>query len=87
LTDEQANETACDFVRDKIGATVKDPEVAALLMPNDHPIGTKRLCLDTGYYETYNQDHVHLVNVRQAPIEAVTPTAYEPPKPNINSMT
>ncbi len=73
LTDEHANEMACDFVRDKIRATVKDPEVAALLMPNDHPIGTKRLCLDTGYYETYNQAHVHLVNVRQTPIEAITP--------------
>ena len=42
-------------------------------MPNDHPIGTKRLCLDTNYYETYNRDNVRLVNVRQAPIEAITP--------------
>lgn len=72
LTDEQANDMACDFVRDKIRGTVKDPAVAELLMPNDHPIGTKRLCLDTNYYETYNRDNVSLVNVRKAPVEAVT---------------
>jgi len=73
LTDEQANALACEFVHDKIRATVKDPKVAELLVPNDHPIGTKRLCLDTGYYETYNRDNVTLVNVRKAPIEKITP--------------
>jgi len=62
---------ACEFVHDKIRATVKDPKVAELLIPNDHPIGTKRLCLDTGYYETYNRDNVTLVNVRKAPIEQI----------------
>lgn len=72
LTDAEANATACEFVHDKIRATVKDPKVAALLIPNDHPIGTKRLCLDSGYYETYNRDNVTLVNVRQAPIQEVT---------------
>ena len=72
LTDEKANAMACEFVHDKIRATVKDPKVAELLIPNDHPIGTKRLCLDTGYFETYNQDNVTLVNVRQSPIEEIT---------------
>jgi cyclohexanone monooxygenase len=72
LTDEQANAMACEFVHDKIRATVKDPAVAELLIPNNHPIGTKRLCLDNGYYETYNLDHVKLVDVRQAPIEEIT---------------
>lgn len=72
LTDEKANALACEFVHDKIRATVKDPKVAELLIPNDHPIGTKRLCLDTGYYETYNRDNVTLVNVRKAPIEEIT---------------
>jgi len=72
LTDEQANEMACEFVRDKIRTTVKDASVAELLIPHDHPIGTKRLCLDTGYYETYNRDNVSLVNVRSAPIEEIT---------------
>ena len=73
LTDEEANAMACEFAHDKIRATVKDLEVAKLLTPNDHPIGTKRLCLDTGYYETYNRDNVTLVNVRKAPIEEITP--------------
>ncbi len=73
LTDEAANETAAEFVRNKIRSIVNDPETAELLCPNDHPIGTKRLVLDTGYYETYNRDNVTLVNARKAPIEAMTP--------------
>ncbi len=72
LTDEQANHMACEFVHDKIRATVRDPSVAELLIPDDHPIGTKRLCLDTNYYETYNRNNVSLVNVRKAPIQAIT---------------
>jgi cyclohexanone monooxygenase len=72
LTDQKANDLACEFVHDKIRATVKDPKVAQTLIPNDHPIGTKRLCLDTDYYETYNRDNVTLVNVRKAPIEELT---------------
>ncbi len=60
-------------MRDKIRQTVKDPEVAETLIPYDHPIGTKRLILDSGYFETYNQDHVTLVDVREAPIERFTP--------------
>jgi cyclohexanone monooxygenase len=74
LVNEQANETAAEFVREKIRSVVKDPEVAALLTPTDHPIGSKRLCLDTGYYETYNRDNVTLVDVRSAPIQEITPT-------------
>jgi len=72
LTNAEANAVACEFVHDKIRATVKDPAVAEMLIPNDHPIGTKRLCLDNGYYETYNRDNVTLVNVRKAPIEEIT---------------
>ncbi len=75
LTDEEANKTAADFVRDKIRETVNDPEVAELLCPIDHPIGTKRLILDTGYYETYNRDNVTLVNARKAPIDEITDRA------------
>ncbi|TDH59902.1 NAD(P)/FAD-dependent oxidoreductase [Dankookia rubra] len=73
LVDERANETAAEFVREKIRGIVKDPRTAALLTPNDHPIGSKRLCLDTGYYETYNRGNVTLVDVRSDPIERVTP--------------
>ena len=68
LTNKEANETVCEFVRDKIRLIVKDPAVAADLIPNDHYIGTKRLPLDTDYYETYNRDNVTLVNIKNNPI-------------------
>ena len=72
LLDKDANDTASEFVRNKIRSIVDDPETAETLCPNDHPIGTKRLILDTEYYETYNRDNVTLVNVRKAPIERIT---------------
>ncbi|MCB1509616.1 MAG: NAD(P)/FAD-dependent oxidoreductase [Hyphomicrobiaceae bacterium] len=74
LTSKEANDTASEFVRNKIRQTVKDPVTAELLCPNDHPIGTKRLILDTDYYETYNRDNVSLVDARRAPIVEITPT-------------
>jgi cyclohexanone monooxygenase len=74
LTDKESNETASEFVRRKIRATVKDPRTAELLCPDDHPIGTKRLILDTDYYETYNRDNVTLVDIRSRPIKEITPT-------------
>jgi cation diffusion facilitator CzcD-associated flavoprotein CzcO len=73
LTNPVANDAAASFVREKIRETVKDPEVAEALLPDDHPIGAKRICVDTGYYETFNQGNVTLVNLRKAPIEAITP--------------
>ena len=72
FTDERANRTAQDFAREKIRELVGDPAVARALSPSHH-IGTKRTCVDIGYFETYNQDHVELVDVRTAPITAVTP--------------
>ncbi|MDT4892365.1 MAG: cyclohexanone monooxygenase [Pseudonocardiales bacterium] len=69
-----ANETAADFVRRRIRETVRDPAVAALLTPTDHPIGSKRICVDTDYYATFNRDNVELVNVRADPIEGFTAT-------------
>jgi cyclohexanone monooxygenase len=74
LTNKAANDTASEFVRNKIRGIVKDPVTAELLAPKDHPIGTKRLCLDTHYYETYNRDNVTLVDARRAPIEEITRT-------------
>ena len=74
LLDKASNETASEFVRRKIRATVKVPKTAELLCPNDHPIGTKRLILDTDYYETYNRDNVTLVDIRSNPIKEITPT-------------
>jgi cyclohexanone monooxygenase len=74
LLNKESNETASEFVRRKIRATVKDPKTAELLCPNNHPIGTKRLILDTDYYETYNRDNVTLVDIRSKPIQEITPT-------------
>ena len=74
LVNKEANDTASEFVRNKIRGIVKDPATAELLAPKDHPIGTKRLCLDTGYYETYNRPNVTLVDVRSDPIAEITPT-------------
>jgi cyclohexanone monooxygenase len=71
-SDEFANFTGAEFTREKIRGLVRDPGVAALLSPAHH-IGTKRTCVDTGYYEVYNRSNVHLVDVRSAPIEEITP--------------
>ncbi|MFL5289617.1 MAG: flavin-containing monooxygenase [Rhodopila sp.] len=73
IVNKASNDTAAEFVRNKIRATVKDPATAELLAPTNHPIGTKRICVDMDYYTTYNQENVSLVDVRQQPIEALTP--------------
>jgi len=74
LTSREANDTAARFFREKIRAIVRDPAVADLLCPKDYPLGTKRLCVDTDYYATFNRDSVTLIDVRKDPIEAITPT-------------
>jgi cyclohexanone monooxygenase len=73
LTSQEANDTAAVFFRDKIREIVHDPAVAETLTPTDYPLGTKRLCVDTGYYATFNRDNVTLVDLRKTPIEAITP--------------
>jgi cation diffusion facilitator CzcD-associated flavoprotein CzcO len=70
---QEANDTAAEFIRNKIRSTVKDPELAETLCPKDYPVGTKRPCLDTGYYETFNQPNVRLVDLRKTPITEITP--------------
>jgi len=70
----EANEDYAEFVRQKIRERVKDPVVAEKLVPTDHPFGSKRLPCESGYYEVFNQDNVLLVDVREAPIERITPT-------------
>jgi cyclohexanone monooxygenase len=72
LTDKAANDTAAEFFRDKIRAIVRDPATAEALVPKDYPLGTKRLCVDTNYYETFNRDNVTLIDLRKNPIEALT---------------
>ena len=71
IIDPVANEHASEFVRKKIRSIVHDPATAELLCPTQ-PIACKRMCLDTGYYETYNRANVHLVDVSAAPIERIT---------------
>ena len=72
MTNKAANDTMADFVRNKIRATVKDKVTAETLCPTTHPIGTKRLCVDSGYYETYNRDNVELVDISETPISSLT---------------
>ena len=74
VTSKQANDTAAEFVRAKIRGLVQDPKVAELLCPTNHPIGTKRICVDSHYYETYNRPNVTLVDVKNAAITHLTET-------------
>src|SRR6201998_678100 len=76
LFDKAANDTIADFARHKIRAIVKDPVTADLLCP-DNVFGCKRLCVDTGYFETYNLPHVKLVDVSRTPIERFTTDGIE----------
>ena len=69
----EANEDYAEFVRNKIRERVKDPVVTEKLVPKDHMFGSKRLPCESGYYEVFNQDNVLLVDVREAPIERITP--------------
>ena len=69
---KEANDIASDFARAQMRARVVKPEIAEKLVSYDHPIGVKRLCLDTGYLETFNQPNVELVDVRETPIERIT---------------
>ena len=73
ITNKEANDTAAEFVRSKIREVVKDPELAEMLCPSDHPVGTKRPCLDTGYFATFNRDNVKLVDLRKTSLEEITP--------------
>ncbi|MFG2004913.1 flavin-containing monooxygenase [Spirillospora sp. NPDC048911] len=72
LTDQRANDTAAEFIRAKIRDTVNNPDVAERLLPWGYPVGAKRLCVGTGYYETFNRDDVTLVDLAKAPLETVT---------------
>ncbi|MET4169296.1 cyclohexanone monooxygenase [Bradyrhizobium sp. LA6.1] len=73
--ERSANDTAANFVRGKIAEIVKDPETAKLLQPNSHPIGTKRICIDTDYFATFNRPNISLVDIKTNPIEEITANA------------
>ena len=72
FTDTEANEMVSEFVRQKIRERVADPELAEQLCPYDYHLATKRMCVDTGYYEAFNRPDVRLVDLRRFPIETVT---------------
>lgn len=74
LFSQESNDTASEFVRQQIRKIVKSPKTAELLAPKTYPIGTKRICIDSGYFETYNRDNVDLVDISEEPIERLTPT-------------
>ena len=74
LTDRAANALISDFIARKIRQRVKDPTLAEKLIPKNHGFGTRRVPLESGYYEVYNQPNVKLVDVNETPIERITPT-------------
>jgi len=71
MTDLEANEEARRFYEEKVRAVIDDPAVADLLIPTDHPIGTKRICTDSNYFQTFNRPNVSLISVRNTPIESI----------------
>lgn len=73
--DKTANDTAANFVREKIAEIVRDPETAKKLQPNNHPIGSKRICIDTDYFAAFNRANVTLVDIKNNPIEEILPHA------------
>jgi cyclohexanone monooxygenase len=74
ITNKAANDEVSEFVREKIRGIVKDPKVAEMLSPTNHPLFTKRPCVDIEYFETYNRDNVSLVDLTTTPIETITET-------------
>ncbi|GGD06418.1 flavin-containing monooxygenase [Nocardioides daphniae] len=74
MFDQAANDAVCAFVHEKIEEIVDDPKVAELLKPDSYPLGAKRPVIATDYYETFNRDNVHLVDVRENPLESFTET-------------
>ncbi len=77
LSNPEANDTVCEFLRGKIRSIVRDPQTAETLCPTNHYYGTKRPCIDTKYFETFNLPNVHLIDLRQDPIRTITETGVE----------
>lgn len=75
MTNLEANATAAEFAARKIAERVQDPRTAAALTPSGYPIATRRLCIDTGYYEAFNRPNVTLVDLLTDPLERVSRTA------------
>src|SRR5690606_39050126 len=73
MTNREANRVISEFVANKIRQRVRDPAVAEKLIPKDHGFGTRRVPMETHYYEVYNQSNVELVDIKETPIECITP--------------
>lgn len=73
LTDKVSNSYLGDFIAEKIRQRVKDPAIAEKLIPKNHAFGTRRVPMETNYYEVYNQENAHLVDIGESPIECITP--------------
>jgi len=73
MTDKAANDLISAFIAKKIRQRVKDPKTAEALIPKNHGFGTRRVPLETNYYEVYNQDNVRLVNLQETPIVEIVP--------------
>ena len=87
LVDREANALISDFIARKIRQRVKDPAVAEKLIPKNHGFGTRRVPLETNYYEVYNQPNVKLVDINETPIERITPRASRPATPSTSSTS
>ena len=74
FTDDDANAEISDYIADRIRQRVHDPETAETLIPKDHGFGVQRVPLETNYFEAYNRDNVHLVDISKTPLECVTET-------------
>jgi cation diffusion facilitator CzcD-associated flavoprotein CzcO len=77
LINKEANDTISAFMRKKIRERVKDPALAEKLTPTNHGFGTRRVPLESGYYEVYNQPNVRLVDLRETPIERIAPAGIQ----------
>ncbi len=77
FSDEAANREFSEYIAGRIRERVSDPEVAEKLIPKDHGFGTQRLPLETRYFEAYNRDNVHLVDLSETPIELITKTGIQ----------
>lgn len=76
-TNREANKLYSDFMADKIRARVHDPVTAERLIPKNHGFGTRRVPLESGYFEAYNKEYVHLIDLRETPIEQITATGIQ----------
>jgi cation diffusion facilitator CzcD-associated flavoprotein CzcO len=78
--DEAANAEFSEYIADRIRRRVNDPVVAEKLIPRDHGFGVQRVPMETNYFEAYNRDNVHLVDISETPIERITPRGIQTTK-------